>query len=94
MRFVAAGFLGVVLVAVWLVGEKRLVVPTTDLLLEGEIGLGRTSFDPFRQEIIYPYERNDQMRELSPAMASFLVGQVERYGDWSAERLDALRWQP
>ncbi|MBK6918943.1 MAG: hypothetical protein IPH07_16235 [Deltaproteobacteria bacterium] len=50
-------------VAVWTVpgehGDVRIVVPTSQIMLDDEQTLGTTEFDPMRQRRIYDYRRRD-----------------------------------
>jgi hypothetical protein len=57
-------------VAVWTIdrgtrGEKRIVVPTSQIFLDGKQSLGTHAFDPWQQKRVFPYRRRDLAQDAS-----------------------------
>jgi hypothetical protein len=61
--------------------EVRIVVPTSQIFLDGAQGLGTHRFDPWTQPKIFPYARRDIADEhtLPAALARHFVHQVRRH---------------
>jgi hypothetical protein len=67
-------------VAVWTVTDEhgvpvRIVVPTSQIFLDGDASLGTHGFDPRKQKTIYEYRRRDAKPdlELPAALARFFI---------------------
>jgi hypothetical protein len=76
--------------------QARVVLPTSQVFLEPEDGLGTRAFDPKRQRTIYDYARADVKGSdtLSPILARFFLQQVRRYApaaDDTQRRVRVLR---
>lgn len=86
-------------VAVWKLKSKeekevRVVVPTTQIFLSNRAFFDETTFDPWSQEAVYDYTRDDAGDSLTiPApLARFLMRQLDKYGGASKETLQYLRY--
>lgn len=79
-------------VAVWMISppprgtgnlpaEVRIVVPTSQIFLDGAQSLGTRGFDPWSQPKIFPYARRDIADDhpLPAALARYFVHQVRRH---------------
>lgn len=79
-------------VAVWMIqpapaasgsapAEVRIVVPTSQVFLDGAQSLGTRGFDPWTQPKIFPYARRDVADDhpLPAALARYFVRQVRRH---------------
>jgi len=87
-------------VAVWSAPTRagktaRIIVPTSQVLLDDNQSLGTLEFDAWRQKRIYPYRRNDVPRgfQLPLILVTFFIGQLERYGFLRQKQLQHLRNQ-
>lgn len=85
-------------VAVWTIHPKsdrpiRVVVPTSQIWLEDEESLGTDGFNPWKQETIYDYRRQDAKAKLTiPGwLASAFVQAVREHGGRSQAELQAAR---
>jgi hypothetical protein len=85
-------------VAVWTINAKsdaptRVVVPTSQIFLDGEQSLGTIAFNPWKQKSIFDYRRQDAADELElpAALASQFVLSVREYGGRSQAELQAQR---
>jgi hypothetical protein len=85
-------------VAVWTIDAKtdaptRVVVPTSQIFLDGEQSLGTTEFNPWKQKSIFDYRRQDAANklELPAALASQFVLTVREHGGRSQAELQAQR---
>jgi hypothetical protein len=88
-------------VAVWKVAradgsEARVVLPTSQVFLSEDDGLGTTAFDPSVQRKVYDYTRRDALGDdmLPPALAAVFVERVRAYvgaSDATQRRLRVLR---
>lgn len=86
-------------IAVWKLKSKngknvRIIVPTTQIFLAYKDRFDTRSFDPWKQEAIYDYGREDVKGSYTiPAdLARFFIIQVEKYGAASEETLHHLRY--
>lgn len=61
--------------------EVRIVVPTSQIFLDGAQGLGTRGFDPWTQPKIFPYARRDigEDHPLPAALARHFVRQMRRH---------------
>jgi len=61
--------------------EVRIVVPTSQIFLDGAQSLGTRGFDPWTQPKIFPYARRDIADDhpLPAALARYFVRQVRRH---------------
>lgn len=84
-------------VAVWAFAgadgrEIRVVVPTSQIFLDGEQGLDTRVFDPWTQPRLYDYRVQDAAKSRLPApLARQFVAEARRSGTLSAAALQALR---
>ena len=85
-------------VAVWTIDRKgdaprRVVVPTSQVFLDGRQSLGTTEFNPWKQKNIFDYRRQDAPAklELPAALARQFVLTVREYGGLSQAELQARR---
>jgi hypothetical protein len=85
-------------VAVWTIDAKsdspmRVVIPTSQIFLDGDQSLGTHSFDPWRQKTIFDYRRQDAKGslELPGALASAFVLAVREHGMRPQAELQQLR---
>jgi hypothetical protein len=86
-------------VAVWAVHPAagpvvRVVVPTTQILLDETDRFDTKKFDPYRQKTIYEYTRRDVpvSFELPKAIIEFFLQQVDKYGSATDATLQQLRY--
>lgn len=88
-------------VAVWTVPSDdegkpaRVVIPTSQIFLTDDDGLGTRGFDPWRQRTIYEYRRRDVKgsHTLDADLARFFVTQSRRYAGLPQRELQARRNQ-
>lgn len=86
-------------VAVWTIGDPRtgarVVVPTSQIFLDGAQSLGTKRFDPWKQKNIFDYRRRDIAPDtrLPAPLARGLIRSVEQHGARSQADLQALRNQ-
>ncbi|MFD0726000.1 hypothetical protein ACFQ0E_10360 [Lysobacter brunescens] len=61
--------------------EVRIVVPTSQIFLDGAQSLGTRGFDPWTQPKVFPYARRDIAEDhpLPAALARYFVQQVRRH---------------
>lgn len=61
--------------------EVRIVVPTSQVFLDGAQSLGTSAFDPWTQAKVFPYARRDiaDDRLLPASLARYFVRQVRRH---------------
>jgi hypothetical protein len=85
-------------VAVWTVDAKsdepkRIVIPTSQIFLDGAQTLGTREFNPWRQNKIFDYRRQDAAAklELPGALASAFVLAVREHGPRPQAELQQLR---
>lgn len=85
-------------VAVWTIdakrdAPKRIVVPTSQIFLDGAQTLGTREFNPWRQQTIFDYRRQDAAAklELPGALASAFVLAVRQHGPRPQAELQQLR---
>jgi hypothetical protein len=83
-------------VAVWMIsGAKpiRIVVPTSQIFLDGAQSLDTNGFNPFKQKQIYDYGREDiSMKSTIPApLANYFIKQVKQYAALSQGQLQTMR---
>jgi hypothetical protein len=85
-------------VAVWTIAAKsehptRVVVPTSQVFLDGAQSLGTREFNPRKQKTIYDYRRQDAANELElpGALASAFVQAVRSHAALGQADLQALR---
>jgi hypothetical protein len=85
-------------VAVWTIDRKtddatRVVVPTSQVFLDGDQSLGTREFDPWTQKNIFDYRRQDAAAslELPGALASAFVVAVRERGGLSQAELQRQR---
>ncbi len=85
-------------VAVWTIHAKserpvRVVVPTSQIFLDGAQSLGTDGFDPWKQKTIFDYRRKDARAELTipAALASSFVQAIREHGGRSQAELQAAR---
>ena len=85
-------------VAVWTLDRKserptRIVVPTSQIFLDGDQSLATDGFDPWRQNKIFDYRRQDAAVELTipAALASGFVEAIHEHGPRSQASLQADR---
>ncbi len=73
-------------VAVWTVpgehGPVRIVVPTSQIFLDGTATIGTDAFDPWKQKRIYDYRRKDvkDTVELPAELVRFMIAQSWEHG--------------
>ena len=65
-------------VAVWTVGETRIVVPTSQIFIGADDSLGTNAFNPYKQKTIYTYTRRDVKgsRAIPAELARFFIRQA------------------
>jgi hypothetical protein len=85
-------------VAVWLVGRAgqgtaRIVVPTSQIFLDGAQSLDTDGFDPWRQKQVFDYTRRDVPPDarLPAALARGFVAAVRRHGADPRGALQSMR---
>jgi hypothetical protein len=85
-------------VAVWTIDAKsdepkRIVIPTSQIFLDGAQTLGTREFNPWRQNKIFDYRRQDAAAklELPGALASAFVLAVREHGPRPQAELQQLR---
>jgi hypothetical protein len=86
-------------VAVWTIDDAsgkeraRIVVPTSQIFLDGAQSLGTDGFDPWRQPKVYDYRRRDIAKtETLPApLVRYFLAQNARYGALSRGELQTFR---
>lgn len=85
-------------VAVWTIDAKgdaptRIVIPTSQIFLDGAQTLGTREFNPWRQKTIFDYRRQDAAGklELPGALASAFVLAVREHGPRPQAELQQLR---
>jgi hypothetical protein len=85
-------------VAVWTIDAKsddptRVVIPTSQIFLDGAQTLGTHQFNPWRQKTIFDYRRQDAKLslELPGALASAFVLAVREHGPRPQAELQQLR---
>jgi hypothetical protein len=85
-------------VAVWTIDAKsdsptRVVIPTSQIFLDGAQSLGTREFNPWRQNKIFDYRRQDAkaLLELPGALASAFVLAVREQGPRAQAELQKLR---
>lgn len=72
--------------------EIRVVVPTSQIFLDGEQGLDTRAFDPWTQPRLYDYRGQDAAKFRLPApLARQFVAEARRSGTLSGGALQALR---
>lgn len=72
--------------------EIRVVVPTSQIFLDGEQGLDTRAFDPWVQPRLYDYRVQDAAKfRLPAALARQFVAEARRSGTLSGGALQALR---
>jgi hypothetical protein len=87
-------------VAVWIPNNAsakpvRVVVPTSQIFLDGEQSLGTTAFDPWKQKVIYDYRRVDVSKEtkLPASLARAMISAVQKNAHLSQKELQTQRNQ-
>lgn len=85
-------------IAVWTIHREdkrplRVNVPTSQVWLDDEDGLGTDSFNPYKQKTIYEYRRRDVSLEfeLPTPFANFMIEQVRSVDSWAQEDLSQRR---
>lgn len=85
-------------VAVWTSQDPdgnpvRIVIPTSQVFISHNAGLGTTEFDPSQQKTIYDYGRRDITLDhtIPVALARMMIDQVREFGDKPATELQARR---
>lgn len=85
-------------VAVWTIDAKgdaptRVVIPTSQIFLDGNQTLGTREFNPWRQKTIFDYRRQDAKAslELPGALASSFVLAVRQQGQRPQAELQRMR---
>lgn len=85
-------------VAVWTIDRKsdaatRIVVPTSQIFLNGDQSLGTTVFNPWKQKSVFDYRRQDAAAklELPAALANQFVLTIREYGGRSQAELQLQR---
>ncbi|WP_106092005.1 hypothetical protein [Enhygromyxa salina] len=85
-------------VAVWTIDRKgdaptRIVVPTSQIFLNGDQSLGTRGFDPWKQKSIFDYRRQDAAAklEIPAALANHFVLTIREYGGRSQAVLQDQR---
>jgi hypothetical protein len=85
-------------VAVWTIhaksdAPKRIVIPTSQIFLDGAQTIGTREFNPWRQKTIFDYRRQDAATklELPGALASAFVMAVREHGSRPQAELQQLR---
>lgn len=85
-------------VAVWTINAKsdapkRIVIPTSQIFLDGAQTIGTREFNPWRQKTIFDYRRQDAPAklELPGALASAFVLAVREHGSRPQAELQQLR---
>ena len=71
----------------------RIVVPTSQIFLDGDQTLGTDAFDPWRQPRIFPYARRDVDgdRTLPAPLVRYFLAQLRRHGSVSPGALQTQR---
>lgn len=85
-------------VAVWTAkaasgDEARVVVPTTQIFLDENAGLGTQGFDPYKQTTIYTYQRKEVSADtlLPLSLAQLMIGQMKAFAHLPAGELQQQR---
>ena len=80
-------------VAVWSVGEKRIVVPNSQIFLTDEATLGTNEFDPWTQKKIYEYRKQDVPSnfKIPQHLGNFMIKRLLKDIDKPATTLQQLR---
>ena len=85
-------------VAVWTIdrgtrGEKRVVVPTSQIFLDARQSLGTRSFDPWSQKHIYAYRRQDAAPQstLPAPLARRFAKAIDEFGALPQANLQDMR---
>jgi hypothetical protein len=84
------------IVAVWVIGrpvQARVVVPTSQIFLDGAKTLDTSAFDPWKQKRIFDYARRDVSSDtqLPVGLARYFIAQVRRYGTSTGGELQTMR---
>ena len=71
----------------------RIVVPTSQIFVSATASFGTKEFDPYKQKVIYEYNRKDVMKDhkIPKKLAEMMILQVKEYGAKSSSYLQARR---
>lgn len=71
----------------------RIVIPTSQVFISANASLGTKQFAPYKQKVIYDYERQDVPlnQKIPKALAEMMLNQVRSFGDKPASYLQDRR---
>lgn len=85
-------------VGVWVAKDNfgnpvRVVVPTSQVFLDQNATFGTKQFDPYKQKVIYPYNRKDISldHQIPKSMFTMMLNQARKYGSESSQVLQKRR---